>query len=84
MAATVPAAHCTMSNQGESTATLNGFDRNIAAGHITDIQHTGKHAELVATATESPKRAAIFSVDLILILGAVLGILYLVVGLVSL
>ena len=83
MATAGPAAHCTMSNQGESTTALNGFDRNVAAGHITDIQHSGTRAELVATATESQRRPAIFSADFILIMGAVLGILYLVAGLVS-
>ncbi len=69
-----------MSNQGESTTALNGFDRNVATEHINNMQHTVKR---MATATESPQRAGIFSADFILILGAVLGILYLVGALVS-
>ena len=72
-----------MSNQGESTTALNGFDRNVATEHINDMQHTVKRFELLATATESPQRAGIFSADFILILGAVLGILYLIGALVS-
>jgi hypothetical protein len=71
-----------MSNQGESTAALNGFDRDVAARQITDSQPSVKRAELLAMATESPQHASIFSADFILILGAVLGILYLVAGLV--